>query len=122
MLKHEHLIIRAEVEKPLKDPIIVEQWINELIEKISMKKLAGPLVVYLDKEGNRGITSVAIIETSHIAMHVWDEDDPAIVQLDVYSCAKLPIKNVIEHMQIMNPVKVECHFIDRENGIRVCEI
>ena len=23
--------------------------------------------------GNRGITAVAIIETSHIAMHIWDE-------------------------------------------------
>ena len=28
--------------------------------------------------GNRGITAVAIIETSHITMHIWDEPNPAL--------------------------------------------
>ena len=37
--------------------------------------------------GNRGVTAFAIIETSHIAMHIWDEPNPALVQLDVYTCA-----------------------------------
>ena len=27
-------------------------------------------------EGNRGITGIAVIETSHIAIHVWDEFNP----------------------------------------------
>jgi len=38
--------------------------------------------------GNQGLTSVTIIETSHIAVHVWDEVSPALMQMDVYSCAE----------------------------------
>ena len=33
--------------------------------------------------GNKGLTAFAIIETSHIAMHIWDEP-VALLQLDVY--------------------------------------
>ena len=32
----------------------------------------GLYVKYCKMEGNRGITGIAVIETSHIAIHVWD--------------------------------------------------
>ena len=35
---------------------------------------------------------VAIIETSHIAMHIWDEPKPALMQFDVYSCGEFDVK------------------------------
>ena len=62
-----------------------EAMLKRLIKDIDMKILGGPYLKYCDNIGNRGLTAVTIIETSHIAMHVWDEDNPSLVQLDVYS-------------------------------------
>jgi S-adenosylmethionine/arginine decarboxylase-like enzyme len=47
-----------------------------------MKILIGPIAKYLDVPGNRGLTVAAIIETSHIVMHCWDECSPGLMQLD----------------------------------------
>lgn len=119
MLKHEHLIIRALVENPPKDVEKTNEWMKQLIEKIGMKLLAGPMTVYLDKEGNRGLTTVSIIETSHIAMHVWDEHDPALIQLDIYTCSKLDLDVAFEHFNVYNPISINYLFLDRENEITV---
>ena len=121
MLVHQHIIIRAEVEKPLNDVDQTRQWMDELIEKINMKKLAGPLVEYCDQPGNKGITAVVIIETSHCALHIWDECNPGLVQLDVYTCSTLPKNKVLEHLQIMEPTKVEYKVLDREHGLQILE-
>ena len=86
MPKHKHLIIRAEVNRPLKSEKETKQWLRKLVKKIDMIIIKGPFAGYVTKEGNRGITGVVMIETSHIAIHVWDETLPALVQCDVYSC------------------------------------
>jgi S-adenosylmethionine/arginine decarboxylase-like enzyme len=119
MLEHKHIIIRAKVERPPLDVEQTKEWFRNLIEKIDMKLLAGPIGVYLDVEGNRGMTMVAIIETSHIAMHVWDEQQPALMQLDVYTCGALDPQKVFDHLQVFKPVHVEHLFLDRENNIEV---
>jgi S-adenosylmethionine/arginine decarboxylase-like enzyme len=31
------------------------------------------MLLIVKNQGNRGITAISVIETSHIAMHVWDE-------------------------------------------------
>jgi S-adenosylmethionine/arginine decarboxylase-like enzyme len=85
-----------------------------LVDKIDMKILMGPYAVYSDMPGNQGLTAVTIIETSHIAMHVWDEEDPALMQLDVYTCSQLNIEDVFEAIKEFEPVKVEYKYIDRE--------
>ena len=54
----------------------------------------GPYVKYCNMPGNRGITAVAIIETSHIAMHIWDEPKPALMQMDVYSCGEFDVTQI----------------------------
>jgi S-adenosylmethionine/arginine decarboxylase-like enzyme len=46
-----------------------------------MKVMMGPYVKYSHMVGNRGITGAAIIETSHIVMHVWDELTPPYFSL-----------------------------------------
>jgi len=120
-LVHQHIIIRAEVAKPLTDIEVTRVWMTELIEKINMKRLAGPLVEYCNKPGNKGITSVVIIETSHCALHVWDECSPGLVQFDVYTCSTLPIDKVLEHLQIMEPIKVEYKVLDREHELQLLQ-
>ncbi len=117
ILKHEHLIIRAECKNPPKDETVIQQWILELIEKIDMKVLRGPISAYSDMVGNRGMTCGAIIETSHIVLHVWDEPDPSLFQLDVYSCSTVDPEKVFEHMKVFDVVKLEYKFLDREHGL-----
>ncbi len=81
-----------------------------------MKILHGPVSVYCDKYGNRGITAFAIIETSHIVLHTWDETDPATLQLDVYTCSELEIDTVFKSLEIFQPMTIDYKFLDREKG------
>jgi S-adenosylmethionine/arginine decarboxylase-like enzyme len=115
---HHHLIVRAEVKKPLSDVELTKTWLDELVTKIGMKKVSGPHAAYVEKEGNKGVTGCVIIETSHIALHVWDETNPALVQLDVYTCSCLPLEAVFEHLDVMQPRKIEYKFLDREHGLK----
>jgi S-adenosylmethionine/arginine decarboxylase-like enzyme len=114
---HKHLIIRAEVGNPLKEEQLAIDWMNKLVDKIGMKVMMGPYAKYLNVEGNRGLTAVAIIETSHIALHVWDEDEPALLQLDVYTCGPLDPYDVVEALREFHPVKIEMKYLDRENKL-----
>jgi S-adenosylmethionine/arginine decarboxylase-like enzyme len=64
---------------------------------------------------------VTIIETSHIALHVWDEAEPALMQLDVYTCSHLDINQVFESIQEWEPTKIEYKYIDREHGLTLID-
>lgn len=117
VLEHKHLIVRAELANPPKCTTAIDMWMKDLVDKIGMKILMGPYSVYSDMVGNRGLTAVTIIETSHIAMHVWDECEPAIIQLDVYTCSTLNIEDVFEAIACFEPSKVEYKYIDREHQL-----
>ena len=71
VLEHKHLIVRAELNEPPYSSIEIKEWMKRLVDKIGMNILMGPYAVYSDMEGNQGLTAVTIIETSHIALHVW---------------------------------------------------
>jgi len=117
MPEHKHLIIRAEVNHPITSEKELKRWLRKLVKKIDMNIIKGPYTAYVSKEGNRGITGVVMIETSHIAIHVWDEISPALVQCDVYSCAEFQQGEVIMHLGIMKPQKIEYMMVDRSEEI-----
>lgn len=117
VLVHKHLIVRAEVNNPPVDESWAVEWINILIYNIGMKVLMGPYARYLDVEGNRGLTVAAIIETSHVVMHVWDEDKPGLLQLDVYTCGPLDTQIIFESLKDFDPTKIEYKYLDREHGL-----
>jgi len=119
MPQHKHLIIRAEVNDPIISEKECKKWLRNLIKVIEMKIIKGPYASYVSKEGNRGITGVVMIETSHAAIHVWDEVNPALVQFDVYSCADFLIQDVLFQFKEMNPSKIEWKFMDRSEGLKV---
>ena len=121
MALHKHLIIRAEVNKPLTTTKDVKKWLRKVVKKIDMKILKGPYADYVTKEGNRGVTGVVIIETSHIAIHVWDETSPALVQCDVYSCAQFSGNEVMTEFIEMDVVKMDKMMLDRGNKINIVE-
>lgn len=111
---HKHLIIRAEVNDPPTNPKRLEHWLRDFIGFIDMKIMMGPYVAYCENEGNRGITGIAVIETSHIAMHVWDEPVPAMMQLDVYSCAEFDPYRIADKLkQDFDVVKIDYKFLNR---------
>tara|TARA_B100001057_G_scaffold100735_1_gene97736 strand:- start:6110 stop:6496 length:387 start_codon:yes stop_codon:yes gene_type:complete len=118
VLVHKHLLIRAEVKKPLVNRSRTIKFLRKLIKAIDMKAMYGPTASYCKMPGNRGVTAFAIIETSHIAMHIWDEPNPALVQLDVYSCAPLDPEKVLPFLNQMDPVKIDYKFLDRETEFK----
>ena len=118
--KHKHLIVRADIGWSPKEEDLnkVSDWIRSLIKKIQMKLLAGPYTTYVKEKGNKGMTSVAIIETSHIALHIWDETNPGLMQLDVYSCADFSPQDVFGEVEKMfDTKKIEYKFLDREKEL-----
>ncbi len=120
LLKHKHLLIRAEVHNcPMQDDLgYVLAWMNNLINKINMKLLQGPNISYVNQKGNRGITCMALIETSHIVLHIWDEQDPGLFQLDVYSCKDFNLQDVISSLNnSFNITKLQYKFLDRSNDL-----
>ena len=119
LLIHKHLIVRAEVNQPPTDIVVLSQWMQDFIRFIDMKLMMGPYVAYCDMPGNRGITGIAVIETSHIAIHVWDEPKPALMQLDVYSCADFSPYKIAEKLkEDFDIVKVDYKFLNRETGLK----
>ena len=117
MPKHKHLIIRAEVKHPITSEWELRKWLKNLVKIIDMKIVGGPYTAYVTKEGNRGITGVVMIETSHISIHIWDEERPSLVQCDIYSCAEFQQGEVIMHLDIMKPQKIEYMMVDRSEEI-----
>lgn len=101
ILTHKHYIIRAEVpiSSALQDISLIEQWMADLISAIDMKVLIPPRAKYCDKVNNRGVTAIAAIETSHMAIHVWDETAPAVFQFDLYSCRDFDTSVVLENIE-----------------------
>ena len=117
MPKHKHLIIRAEVKHPITSERELRKWLRNLVKTIDMEIVGGPYVAYVTKEGNRGATGVVMIETSHIAIHIWDEERPSLVQCDIYSCAEFSVPEVLLEFTMMEPTKIDYMVLDRANTI-----
>ena len=117
-LVHKHIIIRAEVLNPPTDEKLVSNSVTDLIKRIGMKLLLGPYAKYVNMPGNKGLTVASIIETSHIVMHTWDEPNPALIQLDVYTCGPFDPTTVFEWLQQYNPKKIEHKYLDREYNLK----
>jgi S-adenosylmethionine/arginine decarboxylase-like enzyme len=73
---------------------------------------------YLDVPGNKGLTVAAIIETSHIVMHTWDEPVPALIQFDVYSCGEFDENDICKKIsKDFELTKIEYKYLNRETGL-----
>lgn len=99
MALHNQLLLNGHITNPMADESEVIEWMRNLVDEIDMKIIQGPYASYVTKEGNRGITCTVMIETSHIAVHIWDEDQPALIQFDLYTCSHLPEEKVIKNLK-----------------------
>jgi S-adenosylmethionine/arginine decarboxylase-like enzyme len=117
---HNQIILNGYAENPIKNTEDAINWLSELVEKIGMKVVQGPYSSYVDKEGNRGLTAMVMIETSHIAFHIWDEQDPALVQFDLYTCSTLDVSLVVSEIKEKMGLKSYQYIVlERENGFHV---
>ena len=116
---HKHLIIRAEVNRPITSEKELRKWLRNLVKKIDMKIIKGPYAAYVSKEGNRGLTGIVMIETSHISIHIWDEESPALVQCDVYSCAEFSSNEVLAEFVSMDVVTIDKIVLDRVDELKI---
>ena len=96
---HKHLLVFAKINKfPNEDEDkIVTNFMKNLVDKIEMKLIAGPIAEYVKDQGNVGWTSALLLSTSHAAMHIWNEW--GIMQLDVYSCKEFDERKVITFLK-----------------------
>lgn len=120
MLFHKHLLINAKVKDPIRSEDEAINFLTRLVDNIDMKIIKGPFASYVDKPGNRGLTAIVMIETSHIAFHIWDEADPALIQFDLYTCGKLDLSQVLLTFgRVFEVVNMDYVLFDRENGFVV---
>ncbi len=117
MLFHKHLLVNAKVNNPMKSEDEAIEFLTDLVKAIDMKIIKGPFASYVEVEGNRGLTAIVMIETSHIAFHIWDEPSPALLQFDLYTCGSLNQKAVLDTIKSKFAVAgFDYMLLDRENG------
>ena len=120
MIYHKHLLVNAKVKNPINTEEQGIEFLRNLVEKIDMKIIKGPFASYVDKEGNKGLTAIVMIETSHIAFHIWDETDPGLIQFDLYTCGRRELDKVISIFKdTFNLVEMDYVLFDREHGFVV---
>jgi S-adenosylmethionine/arginine decarboxylase-like enzyme len=119
VIYHKHLLVNAKVRNPINTEQEGIDFLTNLVNKIDMKIIKGPFASYVDKEGNKGLTAIVMIETSHIAFHIWDEVDPALVQFDLYTCGQLELDKVLAIFKETFDVQVlDFVLLDREHGFK----
>lgn len=122
MIFHKHLLVNAKVSNPINTEEQGIAFLRDLVSKIDMKIIQGPFASYVSAEGNKGLTAMVMIETSHIAFHIWDEPEPALLQFDLYTCGTLDKNDVLQMLKSTFDIKfLEFVLFDREDGFEVKE-
>ena len=120
MIFHKHMLVNAKVTNPINTEQEAIDFLNDLVRRVDMKIIKGPFASYVDKEGNKGLTAIVMIETSHIAFHIWDETDPGMLQFDLYTCGSLDKFIVLNALnERFNIKSIDWVIYDRENGFVV---
>jgi S-adenosylmethionine/arginine decarboxylase-like enzyme len=120
MLYHKHLLVNAKVKNPINTEEQGIEFLKDLVNQIDMKIIKGPFASYVDKDGNKGLTAIVMIETSHIAFHIWDEVDPGLIQFDLYTCGQLDLDKVMSIFKNTFDVQsLDYVLFDREHGFKV---
>ncbi|MBI2442422.1 MAG: S-adenosylmethionine decarboxylase [Candidatus Levybacteria bacterium] len=86
--------------KVLNDANVVYKILDDLPEKIGMKKLIKPYVVFAeanDKNDPGGWSGFVIIQESHIAIHTFIKR--RFITVDVYSCKSFDTGKTIQYFR-----------------------
>ena len=95
---HLHLLVKGYMSNPPKEEARLNEFFKSLVNKVRMVVVAGPTSVYVNEEGNEGITGTVTLATSHSSIHVWDAQNPSMFQFDLYSCSCFTADEVLEEL------------------------
>ena len=119
---HKHLLLRGFITNAPTSEQVVIDWLRDFVGRIGMKVVQGPFASMITEEGNRGLTASVMIETSHIAFHIWDEMDPSLIQFDLYTCSELNVNYVLDTISsFFNFTEYQYMVLNRENGFKVIQ-
>jgi S-adenosylmethionine/arginine decarboxylase-like enzyme len=122
MIYHKHLLVNAKVSSPMRDEQVAIDFLNDLVKRIDMNIFEGPFARFIaeDAEGNSGLTAIVLIETSHIAFHIWDQVEPGLLQFDLYTCKDLDLDEVMMALnEGFDIVSMDWVLYDREDGFKI---
>lgn len=118
ILVHHHLIVAADIRRVIKDTEEAKKWLKMLIDKVGLQSMGEVQCEYSKVIGNRGITALAMVTTSHIGLHIWDEEIPAKLQFDLYSCASFTHIEIIKEIEEkFKAISISYKYIDRDNNL-----
>ncbi len=115
-----HLMLDGLAADPerLNDMRLVYRFLDELPEKIGMKKITTPYVIpYVgeEKPEDAGITGMVIIAESHISIHTFPQK--GFVTIDVYSCRSFNQEDAIAFAkELFGIERCEVQAIERGHG------
>lgn len=118
---HLHLIVKGYIKNPPKEVNKLNDWFTRLVEKVRMKVIAGPTSVYVEDEGNEGLTGTVTLATSHSSIHIWDAYKIPMFQFDIYSCSCFSAQEVLDHLNEFDLVSYEYIFIDRNGEMKIID-
>lgn len=94
---HKHILLQGYISYAPKKEEEINEWLKNLVKRVRMQVIAGPVSKYVDEPGNEGLTGVIGLATSHAAIHIWDKNNPAFFQFDLYSCTDFSPKEVFDY-------------------------
>lgn len=112
--QHHHLIIRGLCNNPPTDKTYIENWMIGVTKASNMNILSGPFTAYVPDNFNKGWTGIAIIEFSHIALHIWE--DESLIEFDMFSCKEFSLDDIMNEVKKFDPYKLSIQFIDRDSN------
>ena len=112
-LYHQHLLLRAYVKNPPKEESVLNKWMTDLVSDVKMKVAVPAKSAYVNDEGNKGLTGSINIQTSHFAIHIWDELEIPKIEMDLYSCSCFELETVLNKLKEFDLVSYYYMMIDR---------
>ena len=115
------------VKHPPRDHEEVEYFLGFLIKRINMKIAKAdtlpknPMAFYCNTLGNQGATGTGILETSHTAIHSWDEQNPAKFDFDLYSCSDYDVQQIATMCDSFDIIEGTYVLINRDTDLKVIE-
>jgi S-adenosylmethionine decarboxylase len=101
----------------IKDPRVVQEFIDSLLLRIDMQPIGPTHIEYTAAEfpDKAGLTAVQIIVTSTIVAHFIDSTGD--LYLDVFSCKQFELEAVVDTVNtFFKPEKLRPNYLTRQAG------
>jgi len=95
--KHNQVLMQGFIKYAPKETSELNDWLTNLVKLVGMNVVAGPVSKYVPEPGNEGLTGVVSLATSHVAIHIWDNQTPIFFQFDIYSCTDFSTKEIFDY-------------------------